>query len=266
MDENFILKANLFEHGIQITPSAKKLLDNLSDIWLMDDYITCSGVTLKYENYYVTAGVDNTSKYKLTAKNNNFFICYDEKSILAYVITPPDYMRDELIIKGQKITTYVNTYTDRVRIQLMSGCANRCKFCNATEFKYFLNPIDGIEEALAIALSQSDVKHALISSGSVREEHLEKITDMYSYFGRNYEYLSPDIMMTPRGFTSYTDVTQYEEYINYLKSTGIAGLSINMELNNKKSSIRTEKLVKDYGKRRVVKGVNIGLESGLGIF
>ena len=39
-----------------------------------------------------------------------------------------------------------------------------------------------------------------------------------------------------------------------------------MELNNKKSSIRTEKLVKDYGKRRVVKGVNIGLESGLGIF
>jgi len=35
-----------------------------------------------------------------------------------------------------------------------------------------------------------------------------------------------------------------------------------MELNNKKSSIRTEKLVKDYGKRRVVKGVNIGLEAG----
>ena len=35
-----------------------------------------------------------------------------------------------------------------------------------------------------------------------------------------------------------------------------------MESNNEKSSIRTENLVKEYGKRRVVKGVNIGLEAG----
>ncbi len=35
-----------------------------------------------------------------------------------------------------------------------------------------------------------------------------------------------------------------------------------MEFENKKSSIRTENLVKEYGKRRVVKGVNIGLEAG----
>ena len=35
-----------------------------------------------------------------------------------------------------------------------------------------------------------------------------------------------------------------------------------MEFNNKKSSIRTENLVKEYGKRRVVKGVNISLDAG----
>ena len=35
-----------------------------------------------------------------------------------------------------------------------------------------------------------------------------------------------------------------------------------MEFQNGKSSIRTENLVKEYGKRRVVKGVNIGLDAG----
>ncbi len=35
-----------------------------------------------------------------------------------------------------------------------------------------------------------------------------------------------------------------------------------MEFQNGRSSIRTENLVKEYGKRRVVKGVNIGLDAG----
>ena len=35
-----------------------------------------------------------------------------------------------------------------------------------------------------------------------------------------------------------------------------------MEAENKAASIRTENLVKEYGKRRVVKGVNISLDAG----
>lgn len=233
MEKGFILKAKLLEKGIKISKEAKKILDKQSDIWLMDDYITCSGVTLKYEDEYATIGVENDSNYELVAENEKLFISDGNgEKIKATVITPPDYMRDEMIIDGKKITVYVNTYTDRTRLQLMSGCSNNCKFCNAVEFKYELNSIKGMEEALEIALEQSDTRHLLISSGSVWQKDLETITDMYDYFAKKYSYLDIDIMMTPRGFTSYNDSTQYEDYIKHLKEIGIHGLSINMELNH----------------------------------
>lgn len=233
MDKGFILKAKLLEKGIKISKEAKKILDKQSDIWLMNDYITCSGITLNYEDEYATIGVDENSNYELIEENGKLFITDGTiDQIEAYVITPPDYMRDELIIDGKKITVYVNTYTDRTRLQLMSGCSNNCKFCNAVEFQYELNTIKGLEEALQIALKQSDTKHLLISSGSVYIKDLEIITDMYDYFVKKYSYLNIDIMMTPRGFNSYTDNSQYEGYIRHLNEIGVHGLSINMELNN----------------------------------
>lgn len=233
MEKGFTLKANLLEKGIKVTTNAKKVLDKQSDIWLMDDYITCSGVTLKYGDEYATIGVENNSIYELIAEGDKLFLTdgSDDKIEIS-VITPPDYMRDEMIIDGKKITVYVNTYTDRTRLQLMSGCTNNCKFCNAVEYKYELNSIRGMEAALEIALEQSQTRHLLISSGSVRQEHLEIITKMYEHFTKKYKDLDVDIMMTPRGFTSYTDSSQYEAYIKHLKDIGVHGLSINMELNH----------------------------------
>ncbi len=234
MEKGFILKAKLLEKGIKVSKDAKGILDKQSDIWLMDDYITCSGITLQYEDQYATIGVEDDSTYELVAKGNKLFITNgsDDQMVEAIVITPPDYMRDEIVIDGKKITVYVNTYTDRTRLQLMSGCSNNCKFCNAVEYKYELNSIKGMEEALKIALEQSNTKHLLISSGSVWKKDLEAITDMYDYFTKKYKHLDIDIMMTPRGFTSYTDSTQYEDYIKHLKEIGVHGLSINMELNH----------------------------------
>lgn len=72
MDKNFILKANLLEHGVSISSKAKKVLDSQSDIWLMDDYITCSGLTLHFENEYATIGVETNSEYELVEKEKNF--------------------------------------------------------------------------------------------------------------------------------------------------------------------------------------------------
>lgn len=277
MNKNFILKANLLEYGIKISNNAKKILDSQSDIWLMDDYITCSGITLHFNDTYATIGVEENSNYELIEFEKKLYIKEPTGNIIeTIVITPPDYMKDEIIIENKKITVYTNTYTDRVRLQLISGCANKCKFCNATEFKYEFNSISGLDKALNIALSQSEVRHILISSGSVKIEDLDKITEMYEYFGKKYSQYDIDIMMTPRGFDSYTDFSQYEEYLLKLKSFGINGLSINMELNSaenlkkycpekyqigQENYLKFLKLaVKIFGKNKVRSLLIVGLE------
>lgn len=276
MEKGFRLKAMLLEKGIKVSKAAKQVLDKQSDIWLMDDYITCSGITLKYEDQYATIGVEKDSPYELIEENQKLYITDGNDKIETIVITPPDYMKDEIVVDGKKITVYVNTYTDRTRLQLMSGCSNNCKFCNAIEYKYELNSIYGMEEALNIALQQTDTRHLLISSGSVWPRDLEKITEMYDYFVNKYSYLDIDIMMTPRGFTSYTDSTQYENYIKHLKEIGVHGLSINMELNHpdylkkfcpEKYAIGQENYlkfldlsVKIFGKDRVRSLLIVGIE------
>lgn len=253
MTNGFKLKARMFEHGVNVTPEAKEVLDKQSDIWLMDDYITCSGITLVYLDEYATVGVDDNSNIKLIAKDGELFISEEgEQLIKTKVITPPEYMRDEIVIEGKTICVYCNTYTDRLRLQLISGCMNKCKFCNAKEFKYEFNSITGLEKALQIGLSQSEVRHILISSGSSKIEDLPKITEMYTYFANKYSHLDLDVMMTPRGFDSYVDDSQYEDYLLYLKSIGISGLSINMELNNE-----------DYLKRFCPEKAKIGQENYL---
>ena len=134
MEKGFKLKAKLLEYGIKVTPKAKEILDKQSDIWLMDDYITCSGITLQYEDTYATIGVEKDSPYELIAYRKKLYIKDGEEKIPTIVITPPDYMKDEIIVDGKKICVYCNTYTDRTRLQLMSGCSNNCKFCNSVEF------------------------------------------------------------------------------------------------------------------------------------
>jgi hypothetical protein len=277
MNENFKLKARMFEKGIKVTTNAKKILDSLSDIWLMNDYITCSGITLVFEDEYATIGVNENSPILLIEKDGELYIDEQGKRLIkTTVIVPPDYMKDEIVIEGKTITVYCNTYTDRLRLQLISGCMNKCKFCNAKEFKYEFNTISGLEKALQIGLSQSKVRHILISSGSAKVEDLPKITEMYKYFGEKYSNYDIDVMMTPRGFDSYTDSSQYEDYLKYLKSVGISGLSINMELNSKeylekfcpeKAQIGQENYlkflstaVKVFGKNKVRSLLIVGIE------
>lgn len=240
MDNNFKIKAHLLYEGIDITPKAKQKLDSISDIWLMDDYITCSGVTLKFENQYVTTKVNEKSSYILDVYDSELII-YEKGSEnngeqhFAIVIPPPQYMKDEIFIEGKSICCYVNTYLDRVRIQLMEGCASSCKFCNARDYSYNFNNLEALDRALNIALSESYIRHALLSSGNAKTgKDLEKLTSMYEFFINKYSNLEIDLMTPPRGFSSYFSTNEYKEYINFLYEIGLHGLSVNVELNDKK--------------------------------
>lgn len=235
INDSFILKAHLFESGISISADAKEFLNARSDKWLMNDsYITCTGITMKFSDQYVTANIRQNSRYELIVSEGDLIISDGiDTQFNTSVIFPPDYMKGDVVIRGKKITKYVNTYTDRVRLQTMYGCANSCKFCNAKESGYNFNDIEGLDEAFQIALTQSDVRHAFISTNNVKdEEGLKKLTKIIEYFGVKYPSMSLDLMTSPRGFTSYTDSSQYKPYLKHIKSVGIQGIAANLELNN----------------------------------
>lgn len=83
----------------------------------MDDYITASGVCMQFDDQYVTTRADKNSKYVLQAKNERFYIFDGKRTTDAYVIIPPKYMEDKIVIGGKTITNYVNTYQDTRSIQ-----------------------------------------------------------------------------------------------------------------------------------------------------
>ena len=234
-NSSIVLKAGLLENGINVSSQVKEILDKKSDIWwLRNDYVTAAGITLNFNDEYVTCRQNPNSKYILLEDKEKIFIL-DEKdnSTIAKVIIPPDYMKENIIIDGKIINDYVTTSTDRIRLLLMTGCANHCKFCNGpVEFEYGLNKVESIDKAYKIAIKDQPPRHGHISISNVKtKEELIKLTLSFEFFGRKYPGFF-DLMTTPRGFTSYTDSSQYKAYLEHTKDIGICGVAANMELNN----------------------------------
>lgn len=235
INESFILKAHLFENGIKVSEEAKNHLNAKSALWFLDNaYITCNGISMNFDDQYITVNVHQNSKYELIEADGHLYISMDKENLFeASVIFPPEYMKGDIIIGGKEITKYVNTYTDRIRIQTMYGCANSCKFCNAKESGYNFNDIKELDEAFQIALAQSGARHAFISTNNVKdEEGFKRLTNVIEYFGGKYPHMDLDLMTSPRGFTSYTYISQYKPYIEHIKNCGIYGIAVNIELNN----------------------------------
>ena len=232
------LKLQLLYHGIKINKECRDRMFTLNgEIITFNDCVTTSGLILNLGNdIYATCRINEDSPYIVGIEGEKYTIHSNFVNINnVYVLQPSRYILDKMTNNdGELLSNFVNVHGDRARIQPIGGCANDCVFCDIHEIKYVCKSVDKLDEALKIAMNYSDIKHALISGGSPRnnQDDFDYLTNVYKYFGTQYN-LPIDIMLVPRGFkVGKNNKSDYIEYLKLLKSFNIAGLSINLEFYN----------------------------------
>lgn len=274
------LKINLMMSGVCLEKSVLNyLLENYGKKFFNDDYVTTTGIMIEMNGIYLTAHINDESEFKISYDNKDKIqLEYERKLIPIKIWKPSDFMTSCQKNDNQVfLTTFVNVHFDRARINPISGCSNTCAYCSMNETPYRKNSIEEMDEALQEAFKDDRVKHVLISGGSPRACDLKYLTKVYEYFCQKYQDYDFDVMMTPRGFDSYLDDTQYESYINHLKEIGVKGLAINLELFNdelcskyckEKSYMGKDRYFKFlklaskiFGTKNVRSGLIVGLES-----
>lgn len=241
MKELWEYKLDLLYYGIQLSKKVYDLLRKSDDGKVnYDDYITTKGLFIILGNKaYVSPDIDESSPYSLEINNKyKYFLAYKGEFICYIeIIQPPAYALSNLRIKnGKLITDLVNVHGDRIRIQPIMGCANRCSFCDLNKSKYYLMPLSDLDEAYSYARATANFKHALISGGTPlnKQEDYDYLNDVYRYFGEKYgKSLDIDVMLVPRGLNvNDNSDNAYEEFLYKLKEWNISGLAINLELYN----------------------------------
>ena len=282
MEEITKLKIDLMMNGVSIDKYVKSyLISEFGEKFYNDDYVTTTGIMVEFDDEnYATIHLNIDSKYSVKLIDNKLFLTDDNMLIKSpiKVWKPLDFRGvHDLKIEKDHITKCVNAHFDRARINPINGCNNHCAFCSMNEIKYKKNSIEEMSFALKEVLNDNRITHVLISGGSPKEEDLPYLTEVYEYFCKNFPDYDFDVMMTPRGFDSYVDTTQYEDYIKHLKSIGVKNLAINLELFNdelcakycrekyllgKKNYLTFLKLASQiFGTKKVRSGLIVGLES-----
>ncbi len=185
-------KLDLLFYGVKLSQKSYELLKKSKDGKVNnEDYITTKGLfIILNDTVYVNAMININSPYSIDCENNEFILKYKEKKICGInIIQPPDFALNALTLpNGKLITDLVNVHGDRIRIQPICGCANRCKFCDLNRLKYKLNPIKDLDDAFIYAKNNVGFRHALISGGSPLniKEDFDYLNDVYKYFGEKY--------------------------------------------------------------------------------
>jgi hypothetical protein len=229
MNELYKLKVSLMSNGVRIMPEAHRALSGGEEKPLsVGDYVTTSGVTLilpgnVYANANFKEGFCKHSENVLDCNGKLFLRSpYGETEVSCLPV--PSYYNRKLS-SGRPVTDVIMTHADRMRISPIRGCCNRCQFCDmGTAYPYQKAEISEIDEALTIALADTNInpKHLLISGGSPKKEDEGYLDEVYEYIIKKCS-VPVDVMMAPR---------KDDSILERLREWGCCGLSINLEIND----------------------------------
>lgn len=267
-NELYKVKIDLLCYGITISKSCYDSLEKgINGNVNHNDYITTKGLFLVLdEQAYVNANLNKNSRYELDFVDNKYVLFKEKVKICKVdVIQSPSYaLQNKKLDNGILISDLVNLHGDRLRIQPIMGCANRCKFCDLNCYKYHLNSIENLDSAVKLVQKESKFRHILISGGAPfdTQKDYDYLNSVYKYFGENYGEEYPiDIMMVPRGLYVNDDSdASYEEFLLKLKEWNISSMAINLELYNDKLR---EKLIpqKNFiGKERYINFIKLAVK------
>lgn len=274
-------KISLMVNGINIDDKAMQYIKKqFGERYYNNDYVTTTGLMIDLgNNYYVTSRLEKKSSNLLTLNKKRFFLKQGNRTQSVSLWTPWWVKVKNISKKYQKVldANIVNAHFDRARISPITGCNNHCCFCSQNAEKYKKNSIKDMEKNLKIILKDDRINHVLISGGSPKICDLKYLTKVYEHFCKKFPKYEFDVMTTPRGFDSYTDRSQYYDYLKHLKDIGVKGLSVNLELYDRKicSKYCKEKYVigrdnyfyflkiagEIFGSHHVRSGLIVGLES-----
>lgn len=240
MKELWEYKLDLLFYGIGISQKCYELLQkNKEGKVNNEDYITTKGLFIILNDcVYVNARINPDSPYFIDFLEEKYILKYQEEKICTIQMkqAPSFALQAITLPNGKLITDLVNIHGDRIRIQPIQGCANRCRFCDLNRLKYDLQSIKDLEDAFLYCLNKENFRHVLISGGSPynHPEDFDYLNHVYQYFGEKYGKTFPiDIMLVPRGLhIDDSSDEAYEEFLKALKNWNISGLSINLELYN----------------------------------
>ena len=235
------LKISLMTNGMIVSEIARAILmgEDGSRPLTLADYASTSGIAMELEGQiWVNAPIVDFNPnfvdappHRLEWRNGDFFVCTEEAEVKAYPLPVPAYSneRDE---DGTAYTTYAITHTDRARISPVQGCTFGCRFCDlAFKRRYELEPVQGLIGSVRRALRDETLpaRHILISGGVPREEDWPKLYEVYEAIPSEFPEIPVDVMMVP--VPGKLDIRR-------LHAAGIHGLSVNLELFDRKIAQR----------------------------
>ncbi len=279
LNQKELLKIELMTRGMTVSDSARKAIEGDEKRPLtLADYASTSGISMELEDrIWVNAPIIdfnpnfvNGTPYSLDFQNGVFLVRSPKIGVNAKPIPVPDY-HNKKNPSGEEHTRFGITHTDRVRISPIEGCANACTFCDLTyKFDYKKKSAKDLVESIKVALKDpiQSAEHIMSSGGTPRPEDYDYLNEVYGSVAYEFPNDDFDVMMVP--MPGLLDVKK-------LKSIGVHGLSINLELyNQEKASIIMpgkhkasrqkylefiEKAVPIFGEGNVRSLLMVGLES-----